>query len=84
VAVTGMTTTTSGTLTCSLCLSPVRENTTTYTSYGTVYDCPNCGHVTIQSTAVEEKKERKLEKAESWFERDKREKKLFNMRKKCH
>lgn len=78
---------------CPYCFhGKLKESTTTYTSYGKVYDCTNCGRktyetntsISIDEVFISDKPESdKLEnRRETWFEKDKREKKLFNLRKK--
>lgn len=71
---------------CSYChRNTLKESTVTYTSHGKVYNCTHCGRRTYETTTytgedpISDEPEKKRE---SWFERDKREKKLLNLRKK--
>lgn len=69
--------------TCQHCLiGRLTESTTTYSSSGTVYDCSYCERKTYGTTTIVAPVfPKKEEKKETWFERDKREKKLLNQRK---
>ena len=79
---------------CPYCFfGTLKESTTTYTSTGTVYECTNCkrkyyptytsGHEKIDKPKFRKiVVPKKVTKKETWFERDKREKNLINLRKK--
>ena len=58
------------------------ESTTTYTSQGDLYICNKCNSTFTNVRHTLEKKEKKKEHKETWFEKNKKEKNFFKQCKK--
>lgn len=71
---------------CSHChRNALKESTTTYTSHGKAYDCTHCGRktfVTSTTTGEDPISNEPEKRKETWFDRDKKEKRFFKIRKK--
>lgn len=62
------------------------ESTTTYCDTGSVFECNKCKKKTYSTVTTilypdKDSKDEVIVKRESWFDRDKREKRLVNLRK---